>query len=53
MCYCTLNYDDNLIIIMIYIKMSCIIVYIANFDSVVSWYFLSQIFEAVKELNKF
>ena len=31
MCYCILNYDDNLILVMLYIKMSCIIVFLNFF----------------------
>ena len=52
MCYCILNYDDNLIFVMCYIKISCIFVFFANVESVISWYFLSQFFEEVKELHK-
>ena len=52
MCYCLLNYDDNIILDMFYIKMSCIIVFLTNTKSVISWDFLSQFFEAVKELHK-
>ena len=50
MCYYILNYDDNLIIIMIYVKMSFIIVYLTHLESVISWYFLSQY---LKQLNNF
>ena len=53
MYYCILNYDDNLIFVMFYIIISCIIVFLINFESVFSWCFLSQFFEAVKELHKF
>ena len=52
MCYCILNYDDNLIFVVLYIKISCIIVFIKNYGSMISWYSLSQFFEAVKELHE-
>ena len=52
MCYFPLTYDENLIFDMFYIKMSCIIVFLTNVESVISWDFLSQVFEAVKGLHK-
>ena len=50
--HCILKYDDILIFGMFHIKMSCIFVFIANTESVISLYFLSQIFKAVKEFPK-
>ena len=38
---------------MFYIKISYIIVLLTNFDSVISWYFLSKYFEAFKELHQY
>ena len=52
MCYFILNYDDNLIFVVFYIKISCIIIFPTNFKSVISWYFSSQFFKAVQELYK-
>ena len=52
MCYCILNYGNNLIFDIYYINLSCIIVFFTNLESVISWYFLSDFFEAVKELHK-
>ena len=52
MCYCTLTYDDNLILVMLFIEISCIIVFFTNIESVIYWYFLSQFFKAVKESHK-
>ena len=49
MCYCILNYDDNLTDFMFYIKISCIIVFLKNPESVIYWYFMSHCFKAVKE----
>ena len=39
MCYCVLIYDDNHILFMFYIKMSCIIVSLTNSGTEISWYF--------------
>ena len=52
MCYCPLNYDYDLSFVMLYIKTLCIIISLTNFQSVISWYFLLQIFKGVKELHK-
>ena len=52
MCYFPLTYDDNLILDTFYIKISCVIVFLTNTESVIYWYCLSQFFEAVKELHK-
>ena len=52
MFYCILNYNDSFIFVMFHIKMSCIIIFLTNIESVISWYFLSQFFEAVKEFHK-
>ena len=52
MCYCPLNYDDYLILDMFYIKISCIIVFLTNTESVISWILSVTIFEAVEELHK-
>ena len=52
MCYSLLKYDDNLILVLFSIKMSFIIVFFNISESVMSCYFMSQFFEAVKELNK-
>ena len=38
MCYFPLTYDYTLILVMFYIKMSCIIVFLTNFELVVSYY---------------
>ena len=51
-CYCPFTYDDNLNLVMFYIKSSCIIFFLNNFESEISWYFLSQSFESVKEWHK-
>ena len=40
MCYCSFGYDENHIFDMFYIKMSCIIIYLTNFESVIYWGFL-------------
>ena len=37
---------------MFYNEMSCIIIFLTNSESVVSWYFPSPFFEAVKELHE-
>ena len=37
---------------MFYIKMSYFIIFLTNFELVISWYFMSQLFETVKELHK-
>ena len=52
MCLCALKYDHILIFFITYIKMSCIIVFLTNFESVISWYFLSQFYKSVKDLHK-
>ena len=49
MCYCILNYDDNIIFDMFYINMSFVIVFLKYFESVISCDFMSQLFETVKE----
>ena len=51
MCYCSLTYDDNLIFVMFYIKMACIIFSCQLLISDLLL-LLSQFFEAVKELHK-
>ena len=51
-CHFIFNYDDNLIFVMFYIKISGIIIFFTNFESVISWYYLPQVFEAVKKLHK-
>ena len=43
------KYDGNIIFVRFYMKMSPIIIFLSNFKSVISWYFLSHFFEAVKE----
>ena len=48
MCYCPLNYDDNLILVMFYIEILCIIIFLTAFESWISWDFMSQFFEAGK-----
>ena len=50
--HCILNYNDILVFVMFQIKMSSII-FLTNFESVLSWYFMSPFFEAVKEFCKF
>ena len=52
MCYCIPNYDDNLIFVIFYIKISFIIFFLKNPESVIAWYFLSQFFESANELYK-
>ena len=52
MCYCPLTYYDNIILDIFYIKMSCIIVFLTNIKSVISWYILSQFSKTVKEVYK-
>ena len=42
MCHCPLTYYDNIIFVMFYIKMSRVIVFLSNLESVIYWYFLSQ-----------
>ena len=45
MCYCPLTYDDNHILVMLYITMSYIIVLLTNFESVGSLVFSVKIFQ--------
>ena len=52
MFYFILNYNDNIIFFMFYIKFFCIVFFLTNVESVISSYFLSQFFEALKELHK-
>ena len=49
MCYFTLNHNDSLILDMFYIKLSWNFVFLKNIESVISWYYMPQFFEAVKE----
>ena len=49
MCYCPLTYDDNIILVMFYIKISCITVHLTNLESVISWDFVSQFIKPIKE----
>ena len=51
MYYCILNSDDNIIFVTFSIKMSCIIVFLTNSESVISWYFMSQLFWGSKRFT--
>ena len=51
--YCILNYDDNLIFVVFYIKMWCIIVFLANFESVISWYLRHNCLKRSTNYTKF
>ena len=44
MCHFPLTYDDILIFFILYNKNSFITVFLSNYESVVSWYFLSRFF---------
>ena len=48
MCYCPLTYDDNFIFDMFDNKMSRIIVFITNSESVISWTFMSHFWRQSK-----
>ena len=50
---CILNYDDNLFFVIFYIKMSCIIVFPKNIESVISCYFMSQFWRQSKNYINF
>ena len=51
MYHCILNYDDIIILDMFHIKISSII-FLTKSESMISWYFLSNVFEAFKECHK-
>ena len=48
MCYFSLTYDEYFILNVFYIKLSWNYVFLANFESVILWYFLTLFFEEVK-----
>ena len=52
MYYFPLTYDDQIILVMFFIEISFIIFFLTNFESVISWYFLSQFFKGFKEFHK-
>ena len=53
MCYYPLNYDANFIFDMFDIKMSCIIVFSSNFESVLYWTFISHFLRQSKNDIKY
>ena len=52
MYYCSLTFDDHLIIVMLFIEMSCIIYFFHKCQISDFLVFSVTIFEAVKELHK-
>ena len=48
-----MNYDDNLIFVMFYIKVSCITQFLTNLNSVISFFSLSQFFKQSTNYKKF
>ena len=53
MCYFSLTYDDIVLFVIFYIKLSWNFVFPTNIKSMLSWYFLTQFLEAVKEFHKY
>ena len=51
MCYCLLNYNGSLLFVVFYIKLSRNFIFPTKSESVISLYFLTQFFEAVKEFH--
>ena len=53
MYYCSITYDDSLVFIMFHIKLSQNLVFLTYIESMLSWYFITQFLEVVKEFHKF